>query len=240
MKLSMEIPIPHLRDLSPLCDIDFALAHLVLEDKEYAAFYREQTKKGREVILDNSFHELGVPLSPIELQQAALRIEPTVIVAPDRLGQPEWNWKQYAAAAKMLPAYPVGICVSGNSPQERNAYTSAALSRGCRWFFWPFKEPRLEWLTELWPLLRRYGVRHHFLGVSSLHEIKDVKLFLQSHDYHIGSYDTGKPIKFGIKCERFTENMPLRGGGYLDLKNPMGLEQMEATLWNIAFLRRFA
>lgn len=235
----MEIPIPHLKELSPLCDMDFALAHLILDNKEYSTFYREQAQS-REVILDNSFHELGVPLSPIELQRAARLVNPCVVVAPDKLGQPSWNWKQYEDTAKLLSEFPVGIVVSGNDKAERNAYTSAALSRGCRWFFWPFKEDRYTWLQELWPMFKRYGVRHHFLGVSSLHEIKAVRIFLQEHEYHIGSYDTGKPIKWGAKRERFTEHMPLRGGGYLDLKNPISEGEMEATLYNIAFLRRFA
>jgi hypothetical protein len=59
MRLALEIPKVFLEQLSPLCDFDFALAHRVLEDADYASFYAKQAKAGRFVLLDNGMHELG-------------------------------------------------------------------------------------------------------------------------------------------------------------------------------------
>lgn len=79
----MEIPKPHLHELSKFTDYDFALTHKVLEDEEYATFYKGQSNAGREVWLDNSFHELGYALPMEEILRAAAIIAPTHIVAPE-------------------------------------------------------------------------------------------------------------------------------------------------------------
>lgn len=88
MKLSLEIPTAYLRDFTPLTDLDFALAHKVLENQEYANFYLDRAK-GRELILDNSMHEIGKPLSVAELEEAAKRCNADYVIAPDQLGEPE-------------------------------------------------------------------------------------------------------------------------------------------------------
>ena len=65
MKIAMEIPDVHLEELSQHVDFDFCLTHMLLQEgpsSTYARFYRKQRENGREVWLDNSFHELGFAL----------------------------------------------------------------------------------------------------------------------------------------------------------------------------------
>lgn len=240
MKLCMEIPVEHLWDLSPLCEMDFALAHMVLDNKLYAEFYREMSARGREVILDNSFHELGVPLSPVELRLAARAIKPTVVVAPDRLGDRTWNWEQYEETLRVFKKeFQVGIVVTGGDPNVRSQFIAAALSRGCSWFFWPFKEPRSEWIRTHIQEFKRYEVRHHLLGVNTLSELKSIRTILEEQGIK-ASVDTSKPIKFGQQLKRFEPGIDLRGTGPLRMDAVLTKEELACTYYNVAYLRRFA
>ena len=83
MKLALECPTGILSDIQPLADFDWVLAHLVLEDPEYADFYRKST---RYKVLDNSVNELLQSLSLDELEEAANIVKPNLVVAPDYLG----------------------------------------------------------------------------------------------------------------------------------------------------------
>jgi hypothetical protein len=240
VKLCMEIPVAHLQDLSPLCEMDFALAHMVLDNRLYAEFYREMSERKREVILDNSFHELGVPLSPVELRLAARAIKPTVVVAPDRLGDRTWNWEQYEETLRVFKKeFPVGIVVTGGEPGMRSSFIAAALSRGCTWFFWPFKEPRELWLREHLREFKRYGTRHHLLGVSTLSELRTCRAMFAEEGI-IASVDTSKPIKFGHQMRRFEPGIELRGTGPLRMDAVLTKEELACTYYNVAYLRRFA
>jgi hypothetical protein len=239
VKLCMEIPTEHLEDLSPLCEMDFALAHMVLDNRRYASFYKEMSARRREIILDNSFHELGVPLSPIELRLAAREIKPTVVVAPDKLGERTWNWEQWEETVSVMKGeYPVGIVVTGSEPQLRAQYISAALSRGCNWFFWPFKEARELWLKESIHLFNRMKTRHHLLGVSSLSELRSCRALFEELGIR-ASVDTSKPIKFGQKLQRFEPGIELRGAGPLRMDAVLTGEELACTYYNVAYLRRF-
>jgi len=89
MKIAMEIPFNHLTDLSPYCDFDFALAHVVLKQgqgSKYVKFYKKQASKGRIIWVDNSAHELKNSLPIPSLIKAAKLIDATHIVAPEERG----------------------------------------------------------------------------------------------------------------------------------------------------------
>jgi hypothetical protein len=63
-----------------------ALAHLVGEDKQYTAFYANQARMGRWVLMDNGVVETGVPLPFDELLARAGLIGATEVVLPDKIG----------------------------------------------------------------------------------------------------------------------------------------------------------
>lgn len=246
MKLMMEIPRAWLDPLSPLCDADFALAQLVLEDKYYADFYRKQSEAGRFVILDNGFHELGHPLSVPELVEAADRIKPSVVVAPDRLGDYRFGLLQFEEMRKALPhEYGVGAVLCGTSPAERAEFFMKTMPY-CNMLCLPFKENRFEWFCDLLikiPKYIKWPPRIHLLGVNEFWELKAFRdkfddLGIESRRT---SVDTSKPIKFGIDRIRFDEKIgTLRGSGSLDEKTrKASSECMSDILYNVAFLRKF-
>jgi hypothetical protein len=242
----MEIPKFWLKSLSPLCDGDFALAQLVLNDKTYEEFYKEQSRLGRFVVLDNGFHELGHPLSPMELVEAATRINPTIVIAPDKLGDQRFGLEQFFETLKVMPPqFGVGLCLAGVSPAER-AEMFMKTTQHCKMLCLPFKENRFEWFCDLLVKIPKYiqwPPRIHLLGVNELWELK---AFRDKFD-ELGiastrtSVDTQKPIKWGIHRKRIsTDIATLRTGEALkELEKQANSECMPDVLYNIAFLRKF-
>lgn len=61
-----------------------ALAHQILTDQDYSNFYREESKRGSYVIVDNSLFENGhVSLTLSEVMGAAIRVQAQEVVLPD-------------------------------------------------------------------------------------------------------------------------------------------------------------
>lgn len=67
--------------------IHLTLAHMVLKDPVYTAWYRKRSEAGETIILDNGAYETGEPMTPLELVEAAKRVGATTVVAPDYPGQ---------------------------------------------------------------------------------------------------------------------------------------------------------
>jgi len=78
MKLAIISPIAHLQELSSLGDIQFALGHI--KDQEYINYYRNTSAY---TIMDNGSYELGQSVSFDAVMDAAGKIRPDEIVAPD-------------------------------------------------------------------------------------------------------------------------------------------------------------
>ena len=84
MKIALIPPIPNLTLAREGDGIHLLLAHLCKEQK-YVDFYKERSRKGDYVILDNSAHEHGTG-SPMEgLLHLARRLEAHEVVVPDVL-----------------------------------------------------------------------------------------------------------------------------------------------------------
>jgi hypothetical protein len=218
----------------------------VLEDDYYADFYAKQSKAGRFTVLDNGFHELGHPLSPAELVVAADRIKPSVVIAPDRLGDQRFGLDQFDELRHILPQeYGVGVVLAGVSPAERAEMFMKTMSH-CKMLCLPFREPRFEWFCDLLEKIPKYikwPPRIHLLGVNELWELR---AFREKFD-ELGieskrtSVDTSKPIKFGIAGKRFSEDIPtLRGSGSLmDAEKTAASKHMSDVMYNVAFLRKY-
>jgi len=85
MKAAVIAPIPLLEKYATQSDFHMVLAHLVLESKEYAAFYRSRGELGDYLLLDNGVAEKGVPLPMEDIAAAANRVGANEIVLPDTL-----------------------------------------------------------------------------------------------------------------------------------------------------------
>lgn len=83
MKFAVICPIPLLRKYAVVSDYHMALTHLVLENREYADFYKERRKRGDYVILDNSLIEMGSAMDMEKMLRAAEMINPNEVVLPD-------------------------------------------------------------------------------------------------------------------------------------------------------------
>lgn len=241
----MEIPKAILEQVSPLCDLDFALAHEVLQDSEYAEFYTKQRKAGRFVIMDNGFHELGKPLSTIELLLAASKIQPSVVISPDWLGRPEETLKAFFELQEANQTqHKLGFVLCGSTAAQRSAiFTKVApyVHMLCL----PFKEPRFEWFADLVdriPVTFKWPARIHLLGVNSFQELSAFKAYFRELGISDArtSVDTGKPLKFGTSVKQFSVKLPLRGAGPLKTDYKGFTDKQLATIfYNVAFLRKF-
>jgi hypothetical protein len=251
MQLALEIPKPFLPRLSALTDLDFALAHLILEDADYAAFYLNQSESGRFVIMDNSFHELGHPLSPEELREAAQRIKPTVVIAPDKLGDYAFGMEAFLQTRDILPrSQRIAFVLAGASPAER-AEMFMKLKDKADMVCLPFRAARLDWfldLTRKIPEHVKWPPRIHLLGVSELKELSAFRTAFATFGvpHHRLSVDSAKPCKFGLLKHHIHDSIQtLRGLPSMDklLQSLNGDGDLEAafnaTVYNVAFLRRY-
>jgi hypothetical protein len=208
IRLSMEVPVCRLQRLNVLADLDFALAHKVLEDPAYATYYRTRVR-GRKLILDNSVHELGTPLSPDLLLQAARCVNADFLIAPDNIENAPWTLQQYLRLrtwARSGDPEIVGV-ICGDTLKQREELLDAMQWSGMVCL--PFRKPRLEWWEEL-PRLHTHR-RIHLLGVSTLDELRSWTRIAHSYPDTEFSVDTAKPIKAALLGRRLDDGSPLRG-----------------------------
>jgi len=249
MRLAMEIPKPFLHNLTSLTDLDFTLAHLILEDDEYRQFYTNQAEIGRFVIMDNSFHELGHPLSPEELKQAASLSKPNIIIAPDKLGDYRFGMEAFHATRNILPRHQkIAFVLAGASPSER-AEMFMKLKDHADMICFPFRAPRLEWfldLTRKIPDHIKWPPRIHLLGVNELNELSAFRQAFNTFGvpHNRLSVDTAKPIKFGLLGHKLTASIQTLRGLPATEKIISGFAgDIQAAypdiVYNVAYLRKY-
>lgn len=91
------------------------LAHLVLQDEEYAELYREVPGFK---ILDNSVIELGRPLSTDELLEAAKKVNADEIVIPDYIKDADKTIDSAYKYGEELTGYKLMAVPQGQDPRE--------------------------------------------------------------------------------------------------------------------------
>lgn len=211
--LAMELPTCKLAGWSHLADLDFVLAHKVLEDKAYADFFLNRPA-ARELILDNSYHELGHNISISDLLEAANRCRATYIITPDRVGDVMYNREQFLAAKSVLsPGYKLAVVMTGQN------YTSwlTGLAEREQFLFQvreadmlclTFKEPqRLEWYAAS-SMAHRWK-RIHLLGCAELSELHAFAQMAKSTGRE-WSMDTGKALKHALRGNKLDELKSVR------------------------------
>lgn len=107
VRLSFQVPVKYMEALHSEMDFHFALAHLVLRDSSYAAYFRSHVKF---VLLDNGVHELGEPLSMRELLDAAELCNADAIIPPDWHGdghKTRWHFRRTVAIFRPGFLWPV-------------------------------------------------------------------------------------------------------------------------------------
>lgn len=201
--LAMEIPTAKLSDWSTLADLDFVLAHVVLADREYADFFRRRPFE-RELILDNSYHELGYPLPMSDLLEAANRCRADYVISPDRVGDVEFNADQFRIARTMLQGYKLAVVMTNppsNDMWDRENYLFSV--RDAEMLCCTFKEPRRFENYIRSPTALRWS-RVHLLGCAELSELTPWSHIARSSVKKF-SMDTGKALKHAMRGSKMDE-----------------------------------
>ena len=226
MKVAMEIPIVHLKELSEHCDYDFAIAHLVLKygvGSQYVKFYRKQAESGREVWMDNGFHELGYSLPLDKLLTAAKMIHPTHFVAVEIARDPITTHHHVIEAkrhlrAKKLPYKLVGTWQGSKRALER-------LEEMCDVVALPFRRPRQEVLTD------ENSRNYHFFGIRTLDELRRTPP---------RSIDTSAPIKYALQGIDLRDRERRLRSPLLDYNIQLPDVLLDQVVENIKLLRKAA
>jgi queuine/archaeosine tRNA-ribosyltransferase len=258
MKLSFEIPIRYLEELSVYTDFDFALAHLINKNSTYLNFYKKQVEKGRFVILDNSAFELPQPIRGSELVRITKLLNPSVVIAPDFLNDVESTLKEVKSFIELVQKENLKVKIGG-VVQGRNfdewlrcykEYENLPIDLICIPFDVPFNvnnikvgSPTHQWMLNRMHLIKKLLKEnllikkpHHLLGASNPIEIIGYGNF----PIEI-SMDTSSPIVHGLNLIRFNE----KGLPEEKIKNKLDFfvkanaKQMDVIIHNIKTLKNW-
>jgi hypothetical protein len=203
-------------------DYGFALAHLVLEDAKYAAHYRSHRQP---VILDNSFHELGRSLGIDRLLNACNIIQPAVLVAPDRIDDPDWTVVQAQALHARLPFQRLGLVVTGHNADEMFAcymkYYEDIPNFNTHVVCLPYKCDRVGFLRQLrrWVGMdslrdRRIALSWHLLGFHNVGELRQCASLLAKLGIEASNFDTAKPLNYAYSATTFDPEISRSGEAF--------------------------
>jgi hypothetical protein len=82
-KISHEVPLCLLEDSPKFNHYDYALVHLLDQDKDYANYFLKAKQQGRYIILDNSLHEIGESYHDSGLLYWINKLQPQEFLIPD-------------------------------------------------------------------------------------------------------------------------------------------------------------
>lgn len=226
LKLSLEIPTVMLKQWSPLVDLDFCLAHKVLQDKEYGEFFAMRPI-GRELILDNSTHEFGKPIPFAALELAANMVQANFVIAPDIVVDRSLMTEEMVAqnrlwllqaAEDLSHGQQIGGVLNGLSTADLLSYVSMVSEHGTLLCFTFHESNRLgQWHTVKDHILRDTPIRRiHLLGMTSFAELREWVKISEEYQHIEWSFDTSKPLKWGVQHQFLSsfdiEHEGVRGG----------------------------
>jgi len=242
MKLALECPTELLDDIQPLADFDFILAHLVLQDKRYARYYKESK---RFKILDNSCNELRHPCSLDDIERVAEIVDPGYIMAPDFLGDcfsTEKSLDEAISRFGMDRVYPI---IQGYELKYAIECFDYILKLGFDRVAVPYDICSKEGDKAENKAKRRLGVvgyiiakvpigfSIHLLGMNTLGELS-----LHNKGW-VKAIDTGYPVMCGMYGGRFgVDELPAKTGPTLDMMETAPEVNLEDVYYNIAYLRK--
>jgi len=175
-KFAFEVPLAHLEDFDQYQDLIFALSFLC-EDPHYVK-YIERNRKGRTLIIDNSYNELGIPDSSDEMARLFCELNADFVICPD---SDSWNLEQlrntYRKMISLVPREKVLVVVK--SKEEGDMFFNEGAFYYCTTYEQRKKLP--ESVKNLC---------YHFLGLIDPWEIKR---------YSPISCDTSMPIKLALQ-----------------------------------------
>lgn len=252
IKLALEIPTHMLPRWDPKIDLSFVLAHKVLQDQHYADFFNRRGSR-RQVILDNSTHEFGHPIPFVDLLKAAKMVRADYVIAPDIVtpdaDEAQWKqnmeWLQEAVNIFAPSDHALAGVVNGCNMDLLEQYYDDGTDY-LEMLCFTFHEPnRLQWWKHYTDHVQFMDImRIHLLGMSSVEELKRWVDISNDYDDFDFSFDTSKPLKWGVQLKRLDQmtDVSLRGGAVqskhvLDMEQ-FSAEQIECVEENITYLKK--
>jgi len=239
MKLALECRTDMLEMVQPFADLDWILAHKVLEDPKYAEFYK---KSGNIKFVDNSVNEKGEPLPISKIKEAFEKVGGTYVVSPDFINDAGKTLDSYLETLKAFPKEKVAGVVQGPTFVDAfdclKAYGSGII---CIPYDLCSDKQDPPWLMGLRRALfmayvpRNQNVYIHLLGFNSLEEF----YWYQNNPY-IGSIDTGIPVLLGLQGKDILDHLDSKAIPTFNQMDSLELNQKAWTgiIRNIALLRR--
>jgi len=230
MKCSFEIPTAHIKELREYTDYDFTLAHMWLSSEPYRTAYPYGS------VMDNGMFELGSPLEFKDLQRAVKLAKPSVVIAPDHVGDASRTYADWREASSAFDCEVAGV-LQGSTVAEMVDLYKRYRDQACEIICLPFRTPRVEVLKTIGAqglFDKDDNTWHHFLGINSMDELHVLKSFRLKYS----SVDTSKPIKAAIHQQDI--NSHLRGHGRIDMEAVYGTDVVERMKFNMQRFREIA
>jgi hypothetical protein len=191
---------------------------------------------------------LNMPLSVPELLEAAKRISPTWVIAPDFRKDAERTLIAYRDMKRLNKgaAEKIGVALQGADVTEIVLLFSAVRDTSLLCF--PYKEDRMLWMRTLLekhpPHLHSWPQYLHLFGMSTYEDLawwsEIARLYGQ---YFQISVDTAKPIKWGVERKRMAFELSPRhshvASATIHQLKDLDEKQLSAIFYNIAYLRNF-
>ena len=210
MRTAFVCPSWLLERVQPYSDYHLALTHKVIYDRRYCEFYKERSKHGDYVMLDNSaleMHGRSVPMKDIAL--ASFLTRPSLVFLPDYLFDGERTIDELAnalrsSAARMMlrviPGLKFGVVVQGLNEEEwldsfevlndpRNSLGVLGIPMVTSNIF----GSRVECLKRI---AKRVKKQCHLLGVRRGFPLSDV--VAEAGFPFVQGVDTKKPVKLAL------------------------------------------
>jgi len=222
----MEIPEPHLLELSEHTDFDYALAHKVLEfgaKSRYATFYKHQAATGRTVWLDNSAHELKEPLKLKDILKAAKMINATHIVPFEVRDDARQTWHHIQEAKETIKKKGLPYKIIGSWQGHKKELWH--LLKHCDEVALPFDRPRTICVD------RSNSKFFHYFGYRSLDEIRRLTP---------KSIDTSMPIRAALYGIDLTTRERRPRTDLLDFTAKLSDQTLNQVVANIKLMREAA
>ncbi len=252
IRLAFETPIECMTDIQPLADFDWILAHEVLQNKEYAEFYKNST---RMKVLDNSVNELLTPCSFRDIEKSAEIVNPDWIVSPDWLGDGKKTFDYFSEFKTNLGiGFTGGLLpvLQGSTLTECFSYAEKYQKLEVEQLAIPYditckrtdslEKMAISRLSIVTTLLRKKSFKWiHLLGLTSLFELESYSNWPKVSL----TLDTGSPIANGLagrkygKAELLGKSVPTYEVMEESMK-AVGIEMADWSLvfYNIAYLRK--
>jgi hypothetical protein len=224
MLVSHESPL-ELLDLSrSYNDYDYALVHLFEIYPQYYDFFKDELKRGRRVLLDNSLFELGVAFDADKFAQKIIELQPTEYIVPDvweNCNDTIMQFEHWINKYNNLPGKKIGVIQGKNFDEFTECYKfmedkadKIAISFAYSDFKYHIKHPNdstnymLGRISLMSNFLHKNIINkkkpHHLLGCGN-----PLEFSYYNKKYHnfIETIDTSSPIVHAILNIKYPKNM---------------------------------